>query len=201
MRILLSHRVILIEQADLVDGGECVVTCTVDGSPTPTNFVTKRVIFAASPALIRKLPIVFQPPLPLEKVRLYDSMVMGACVKIVVLYRNSFWMSTQPEQHSSISKAWEANFGYIHNIFLGKVSCYPSLVCLSTGDSALALSKLTTSERKQAVLAQLSRMYGPEAADCVAYYEEDWPSNEYSGGCFAGLFPAGSPLLDTWSGT
>ena len=201
VRILLSHRVTSIEQTDLITGGECVVTCAVDGTTVLTKFFTKRVIFAASPALIRKLAIDFQPPLPAEKVRLYDSMIMGACVKIVVLYRASFWTSHRMDQHATVSQAWQKRFGYIHNIFLGKVCCYPSLVCLSTGNSALALYNLAAPERKQAVLAQLVRMYGPEAANCVAYYEEDWTSSAFSGGCFAGLFPAGSPLLDTWSGT
>ena len=82
--------------------------------------------------------------------------------------------------------------------------CSPALVCLSTGDSALALSNLPASDRKQAVLEQLVRMYGTQAADYVGYYEEDWSSNEsneLSGGCFAGLFSAKSPLLDHWSGT
>ena len=204
VHILFSHRVTNIQQqTHHSDGNQCIVTCTVnDDSTTPTRFHTKHVIFAASPVLIHKLSINFQPPLPAEKICLYDSMVMGACIKIVILYRTSFWTSYRPNQHTTITQAYQKKFGYIHNIFVNNVCCYPTLVCLSTGDSALALSKLPVSERKQAVLEQLVRMYGPEATEYVAYYDEDWSSksNELSGGCFSGLFSARSPLLDHWSG-
>jgi monoamine oxidase len=200
LQLLLQCKVVGI---DIQDGTSAVVSCQVGDHDqvTTQQFHAKRVIFAASPALIHPQRIAFNPPLSAEKAQIYESMGSGACVKIVVVYHTAFW---KDDAHgglpsSTISEAHSSSFGPVHNIFMGNVCCQPALVCLSTGDCALALHKCTSEERIARVIAQLARMYGPAAASYEACFEEDWQSSSLSGGCFAGVFPPHAPLLDHWS--
>lgn len=187
---------------DTHSGTGAVVSCQIgDQHRTTTRELrAKRVIFAMSPALIHQQGIVLNPSLSAEKMQLCQSMISDACVKVIFSYRTAFWNDARGSHPSStISQATATSFGPVHNIFMGRVCCQPALVCLCTGDSALALHDCTADERIRQVVAQLERMYGPAAASYVACFEEDWQSSSFSGGCFAGVFPPHAPLVDHWS--
>ena len=46
-------------------------------------------------------------------------------------------------------------------------------------------------ERRRRVTAMLVRFLGPEAREVIDYIDKDWSTEEYSGGCYCGLFLPG----------
>lgn len=163
---------------------------------------------------------------------LCNAMVAGRAVKVVVVYREAFWLCDhnsdynhacgEPHIHDSsgvVSKHF-TEIGFIHNLFHTSIpvgnnstaiaavassssdSCsntttaiaaeeLPGLVGLITGNAAVEFALLSPEQRKESVLRQLWLMYGrsPAALLPVHYVEKIWSEEEFSGGCFAGVFP------------
>ena len=63
------------------------------------------------------------------------------------------------------------------------------MVGLATGRPAQLLSALPEAERRTRVLDHYAAMYGAEARDPLLYFDADWVTEDFSGGCFAGSLP------------
>lgn len=157
-----------------------------------------------------------------------NAMVAGKAVKVVVVYREAFWLGDhnklnddndahhqEPRIHDSSGDSKHfTEIGFVHNLFhtsvpvrnnsssttttttTGSTSSttaeeLPGLVGLITGNAAVEFALLSPERRKDSVLRQLWLMYGrsPHALLPVHYVEKIWSEEEYSGGCFAGVFP------------
>lgn len=95
------------------------------------------------------------------------------------------------------------DLGFMHNIFHGEVGEFPALVGLITGDAALEFERIKDAEeRKRLILKQIKDIYSsgapvseapvsddPQLYSPLSYSEMAWASDEYSGGCFAGVLP------------
>jgi monoamine oxidase len=64
-------------------------------------------------------------------------------------------------------------------------------VAFVVGDAAKAANELPDETRREAVLAELARFFGPEAARPLAYVDRSWLAEEWSEGCYAGLMGPG----------
>ena len=183
--------------------------------------MTEKVVFAIAPQLVAT--IQFTPRLSEEKRVLYNSMVAGHAVKVVVLYHEAFWLCGQSNEDNNINGNNNRNdnadssstgasthfheIGFVHNLFHTSVPVHnqhttaatttaaeeelPGLVGLITGKAAVEFASLSPESRKDSVLHQLWLMYGrsPKALHPFHYAEKIWSEEEFSGGCFAGVFP------------
>eukprot|EP00049_Salpingoeca_infusionum_P008515 m.141209 g.141209 ORF g.141209 m.141209 type:complete len:88 (+) comp14035_c0_seq27:1846-2109(+) len=59
----------------------------------------------------------------------------------------------------------------------------PALVAFIGGSAANAWSQRPSSERKEAVLANLVLLFGEAARTPLDYVEKDWAQEKYNGGC------------------
>ena len=67
----------------------------------------------------------------------------------------------------------------------------PCLLAFVAGSAARRFSRTAREERREQVLHELARFFGPEAKAPIEYAEMDWGEEEYSGGCPFGNFPPG----------
>src|SRR5690606_4076516 len=71
-------------------------------------------------------------------------------------------------------------------------ACIPNrpeglLVAFFEGEHGREASRLTSDERREIVVRGLVHCLGDEARDPIAYLDNDWLSERYSGGCYAAL--------------
>jgi monoamine oxidase len=140
----------------------------------------KRLVFAIAPHLMKN--ITLEPSLH-KRSDLERALVPGRAIKVVLAYQSAFWLappssSTEPNQRP----------GPVHNWFHSSVGAYPALVGLITGPFALQCEALTAEQRRSVVIAQVRAMPGAPF-EPMHYFERVWSAEEFSGGCFAGLFP------------
>lgn len=144
----------------------------------------RHVVFAASPQLLPQLH--FDPPLPLEKQLLCASFIRPNAIKVFAIYKTQFW--AKPVSRSDLPHF--STLGPVHNIFHAPCGRVSALVGLITGATAMAFAKLAPQKRRRLVLKQYARMYDdPVAFEPEFYYEVNWATEEYSGGCFASILP------------
>lgn len=164
-----------------------IVNCKCLNSQKSSKIRAKFVIYAASPTLISKLQLDFQPPLPSAKVLLSKQLNMGKCIKVILGYNTSFW--SEGNNRFSIQEFYDS---VIHNIFLSQVGQYPALVCLITGKHAASLSMLNEAERREKILTQISKMY---STSLTASQIQQQSQNDISDSNFATVSTANT--LDT----
>jgi monoamine oxidase len=150
-------------------------------------FSCHRIIFALSPQLIGK--IKFNPELPIYRWFLENSLISGHAIKVIVVYNRAFWLDHRsPCRHRTV-----VDIGPVHNLFHSKCDGRPALVGLITGLAALQMENFTKEQRRLAVISQIKEMYGV-TEEPEAYYERVWSHEEFSGGCFAGIYPPDGTL-------
>jgi monoamine oxidase len=175
----LGDRVVLAAPARRIvqdDAGVRVVTDKGD-------FTARHVIVAAPPAAAGR--IAFEPPLPAARDGLHQRMPVGAIIKVIVAYRAPFWrrlgfsgqVATDDDVVGLVME--DAPDG-----------ATPALLCFIEGDHAVEMSAAGKDERQRRVIASLVRFFGPEAADVLAYEDNDWQIEPFSHG-YVGHMPPG----------
>lgn len=150
------------------------------------------VILAMSPTLFYK-SMTFTPQLSNERISLYESLVMGRAVKVIVAFHKAFWKdaTTTKEDPATVLSLSISEVGIVSNIFESNVGPYPALVGLLTGDRATTYHSTASKQaRQELVLSQLRIMYPNYSDPPVAFIEKDWLSEPHSGGCFAAIASA-----------
>ncbi|MGH6970241.1 MAG: flavin monoamine oxidase family protein, partial [Caulobacteraceae bacterium] len=176
----LGERVVLGAPARrIVQDGDGVVVETDKGP-----FATRFAIVAAPPGPATR--IAFEPHLPAARDALGQRMAMGAIVKVVVAYRSAFW------RRAGLSGQVATNCETL-GIVMDDVQDVgpPMLLCFIEGAPAVALSGAGKEERRRAVVAALVRFFGPEAADPLAYDDNDWQTEPWTHG-YVGAAPPGA---------
>ncbi|HEX2574125.1 MAG TPA: flavin monoamine oxidase family protein [Polyangia bacterium] len=143
------------------------------------------VIVAIPPALAAR--IAYGPPLPAARDHLLQRMPMGSVIKCVAFYEEPFWRA-QGYSGEAISDT-----GPVRLVFDDSPAdaSHGALVAFVLARGVRAVGASAAEERRQAVLAELARLLGPRAAECVDYVEQDWTAEEWSRGCYAGLMAPG----------
>eukprot|EP00977_Amphora_coffeiformis_P020752 scaffold8460_cov166-Amphora_coffeaeformis.AAC.7 len=162
-------------------------------------FDCRNVILAMAPTLIRD--ITFHPPLEANRARLYNHMIRGSAVKVILVFENAFWRHANHHQNDngkSISQV-----GLVSNIFETTVGCHPALIGLLTGRHAEEYHAISDDEaRQEIILTQIYDMYCREGNSNdkvlpppLAFISKDWLDEPYSGGCFVSVVPPSSDFL------
>ncbi len=143
------------------------------------------VVVAVPPPL--RQAIQYTPCLPAEgRARLQRS-PMGSMVKVLALYPEPFWRQ-----------------GGLNGLGIGNlptleltVDCSPPggpglLAGFLAGERAVQWGRLGEGERRQAVLADLVRWWGPLAAEPTELVLHNWNDEPWSGGAFTSFFTPGT---------
>ena len=164
-RVRLLSPVVRIEQAD-----EAVRVFTTEGSVNAS-----RVVVALPPSLIRE--IAMSPPPPAERAELLQRAVMGSLSKVILFYKRPFWRDSGLNGFSAsgvgpVVSTFDESAEHGEGALLGFVSGAPHRAWLD----------LDAHGRRNAVLQQLVRYLGKEAAEPIDYLEQLWPREPFSGG-------------------
>jgi len=153
----------------------------------------RRAIVAVPPTLAGRID--YDPPLPGPRDQLTQRMPMGAVIKTMTIYDEPFW------REDGLSGACLSLPGPAQVIFDNTPpSGTPGVILgfLEARD-ARALGAVSEAERRDAVVAGLTRIFGPRAAKPSGYVEKNWTAEPYSRGCYAGVLGPGAwTAYGTW---
>jgi monoamine oxidase len=175
-RVVLNTPVSAIEQQN--DG---VTARTANGS-----FQGRYVVVAVPPALAGR--IQYQPALPSRRDQLTARMPMGSVIKYIAVYKSAFW------RQAGFSGEAFSDTGPTVTTFddSSPDGSQPALVSFSDGDAARIWSERSPEERREAVLSEFARFFGPQAGTPVEFVEKNWLEDPWSRGCYVGVMGPGT---------
>jgi len=169
---------------------------TADGS----IFDCRSVILALAPTLIRD--IIFDPPLEASRTQLYNHMIRGSAVKVILVFEAAFWRHINYRNDNHENRKSISEVGPVSNIFESTVGEYPALIGLLTGRHAEQYHAIPdTGTRREMIMTQIHDMYCREQNNnnslpqTLAFLSKDWLDEPYSGGCFASIVPPSSDAI------
>lgn len=158
------------------------VTLRTDRGP----FRGRIVIIALPPLLAGR--IHYASALPTRRDHLTARMPMGSVIKYVATYERAFWREAgfSGEAFSDTGPTTTTFDDTSHD------GAQPALVTFSDGGVARTWGDRPADERRRAVLAELARFFGPQAAQPTDFAEKNWNEDPWSGGCYAGIMGPGT---------
>jgi monoamine oxidase len=160
---------------------------TADGVSLETargTFRGRCVIVAIPPLLAGR--IRYASGLPPRREQLMARMPMGSCIKYVATYERAFW-----REAGFSGEAFSDTGPTVTTFDDSSHEGSPALVTFSDGGVARVWGDRPPEERRQAVLAELARFFGPQAAHPTGFVEKNWSEDPWSGGCYAGVMGPG----------
>jgi monoamine oxidase len=157
------------------------VTVEAEGTTVRAN----RVIVAVPIAIASQ--ILYEPMLPVDRSFLHQRMPSGAVVKINIVYDEPFW-----RQDGLTGQTFAP--GSLANLTIDASTDQPrpGVMCVITeGPEGRRYSKMDHDERRKEVLAALVERFGQKAASPIAYLDQDWTVERYSGGGMLSHTPPG----------
>jgi monoamine oxidase len=134
--------------------------------------------------------IAFDPPLPGLRVGLVERMPMGSEVKCFATYDAPFW------REAGLSGEVVSDGGPVSVVFDNTTpgDKQPALLALVGGKHAHVWHRRPQDERRQAVLANFARWFGPRALKPTGFIEWDWRSEPWTRGCPLSIMSPGAWL-------
>lgn len=133
---------------------------------TDEEIQCQRVILAVPPSEVGKIRI--EPLLPEDKLQLINNFPMGNLIKFIATYSCSFWREAGLSGEIAATGRTEdpAKVNPVLVTFDATTSNgSPAII----GFLSLEWCSRSQEERKEAVLADLSRYFGPKALECLEY--------------------------------
>lgn len=122
--------------------------------------------------------ITYEPMLPVDRSFLHQRMPGGAVIKTSVVYDEPFWRADGLSGQSA-APGTPATLTIDACTDTGT----PGIMCAITeGPAARKLTRLDADERKAAIIGELVDRFGAKAAEPLAYHEQNWTVERYSGG-------------------
>ncbi|MCA9529353.1 MAG: FAD-dependent oxidoreductase [Myxococcales bacterium] len=143
-------------------------------------------VLAIAPSLAGR--IEYEPALSAARDQLTRRMPMGATVKVIVTYARAFWRE-RGFSGEAISTRGPLTLVFDNTSHDGQTPC---LLGFIVGRAARRWSERPERERRGDVLDALDRCFGPDARAPVAYVEQDWSTEPFSGGCPVGIMTPGT---------
>jgi monoamine oxidase len=142
-------------------------------------------IVAIPPTLAARID--YDPPLPAWRDQLTQKAPQGSVIKVNVLYDSPFW------REEGLNGQAFGDRGPIRFTFDNSPPDGSSgvLVCFFEGAEARTYTRLSSDERRAAVLDSLAGYFGPRAASPVDWVELDWSAEEWTRGCYGAHFGPG----------
>ncbi|HUQ63225.1 MAG TPA: FAD-dependent oxidoreductase [Acidimicrobiales bacterium] len=148
------------------------LTVSTDTHHRRADLSATAVVVAVPPRLVLE-KITFAPALPGELVRVMNLTPtwMASAIKCVAVYDSPFWRS------AGLSGTAFSSLGPLREIHDGSpdTSGAGALWGFFSGEDTYL--EMGPDERAEAAFTQLARLFGPQAADPVNYFERDWSSD------------------------
>jgi monoamine oxidase len=154
----------------------------VTAGTTAGRFDGKRIIVAVPPLLAGRID--YEPALPLAREQLTQRAPMGSVIKCQVIYDEPFWRS-DGLSGQAIGDGEGSRVVFDNSPPAGSPGV---LLAFVEGDQARRLSPEPVEVRRAAVVASMTRYFGPKAAKPAGYLELDWQRERWTGGCYGTLF-------------
>lgn len=147
-------------------------------------------VVAAPPALAARID--FDPPPRPARRRALAGLPAGSVTKAFAVYDHPFW-TEMGFSGQAVSDSGPAGSIFDVSPPDGRAGV---LVGLITGNSAMRHAELHPDQRRTAVLAAFSRLFGKRAATPEHYLEKNWKTDLWSRGCYFGLAERGAITTD-----
>ena len=157
------------------------VTVTYDGG----QLAADRVVVAVPQTLAGRLR--YSPPLPAARDALTQQFPAGSVIKFNIGYATPFWREAGL---SGFVMSLDDEFNVVLDNSPADGSC-GVLVGFLEGAHARRAAELTVAERRDLVIRNLVKYFGPRAAEPFDVLEQDWTAEEFSRGCYGGRLAAG----------
>lgn len=142
------------------------------------------VIMALPPNQVQRID--FDPVLPRRRMWLMQRLEMGSVIKCFALYNKPFWrgrpVAVIDPELIVLDHTLEASTPNDQHY---------ALVAFIGGDDAVVWSDRSFEDRKATVLDNLAKIFGPEALDCIDYFDHDWLTEPFIGGGYSCYAPPG----------
>ncbi len=149
----------------------------------------RRAVIAIPPTLTAR--IAYSPSLPAIRDQLTQRMPQGAVIKTMAIYDRPFWRDEGLSGHA-VSDAVAARVTFDNSppdhtpgVLLGFLE----------GRLARQWGGRPARERRAAVLAGHTHLFGPAAAEPVGFVEQVWAAEEWTRGCYGCVMTPGG-----WTG-
>ncbi len=179
----LGDRVVLRSPVRAIEHDPSGATMITDGGPTGP-------VRDRGHAAVLRREISFTPALPAQRLQLVQRTPMGSLLKVLAVYPAAFWrekglsgIATGDVQRSSSWRTARRRAGS---------RVVPSFI---SGTRAVELGMAPAAVRRQAVLADFARYWGPRAGRRVQFIDVNWPAEPWTGGAFTAYMPPG-----VWTG-
>jgi monoamine oxidase len=146
----------------------------------------QHVVVAVPPPLARQ--IRYTPRLPVTQVQLLERAQMGKIFKSLNVYPEAFWRTR------SLSGGLIADWGPVAvTLDASPPGGSPGvLVVLTGGRRAERLAQLSPATRRAVIQDRLCTLFGPQAAQPLAYHDYAWADDPWAQGGYAARFPPGA---------
>ena len=142
----------------------------------PLTVRARRAVFAMAPALCARL--AYTPALPGRRDQLCQRMPMGAVTKVHVLYESPFW---RDDGLNGQIVAPESALGSTFDNSPEDAS-HGAIVGFIAGDDCRRLERAGPEARREAILHDLERAFGPRARTPMEIVEQHWPAEPFTRG-------------------
>jgi len=142
----------------------------------PLAVRARRAILAMAPALCAHL--AYAPALPGRRDQLCQRMPMGAVTKVHVLYESPFW---RDDGLNGQIVAPESALGSTFDNSPEDAS-HGAIVGFIAGDDCRRLERAGPEARREAVVGDLVRAFGPRARTPIEIVEQHWPAEPFTRG-------------------
>lgn len=150
------------------------------------SFSAQRAIVTVPPALTGR--IEWSPALPEDRAGLTASMLPGRATKAMVAYEMPFWRE-EGLSGNVTSLGSPVSMVFDNSPPSGTPGVLVSFFEASAADRAGAMDAI---ERRDLVVANLTRLFGDKASKPVAYVDRCWANEEFSAGCYGAFMPPGA---------
>ncbi len=145
----------------------------------------RRVVVAVPTPLVGRID--FAPSLPETRTQLTQRMTMGAAIKYLVLYDEPFW---RKDGMTGMAISFRSPFRAV--VDGSPADGSPGvLTVFCTGPAAHQMARQEPSRRRELLLRQLGRYFGPRAEKPVEVIEQNWMAEQFTQGCYHGYCPPG----------
>lgn len=157
-----------------------------DGDPRGLTVRARRAIVAVPPTLAGR--ISYDPPLPALRDQLTQRMPQGTVIKTMAIYERPFW------RDEGFSGQATSDTGPARVVFDNSPPDGTPGVLLGFLEGRLARhwGSRPAAERRDAVIAGHTRLFGRRAARPEHYIEQIWAEEEWTRGCYGCLMTTGS---------
>jgi len=152
------------------------------------QFQCRRVIVSVPTTLYKD--IVFNPPLPEDKLALSKVSKHGFVTKMNLIYKEPWWRDSKL---SGMAQSWIGPVSVTRDVSVDMKGLYV-LTCFVAADAGHTWSKLSAEDRKVQVVKQIRRMFSPyveRVPDPIDVVFHIWFEDQWSQGCPCPAMPAG----------